>query len=653
MKRKKRVLSLFLICVFLFGLSAMDVSALITSDKYEISLGEGVTLEKINELYSSGAQYINVVTIDLNNPDLKMELLFNQNGISKRGKLTDLVNQENGIIAAVNADFFSMSENSFSIGAMAKNGKQLSNPHYKDNLFATFLFNADNTAYIRYVNSSVSVTNNMNGTVTKIAAINKPGNTSREAIIYTREYRTQTLGSSGTRPNLAEVIVKDDVVSDVRVNKEKTDIPSDGYAIIADMQTSGQDLSKRFSVGDEVKLDTSVSLNYPDAVTAVGGGSMLFKDGIKTAVTKKTGGKAQRTAIAVTNDNKVLLVTVDGRGMKGAIGMDETDMQNFFSFRNVKDAMMFDGGGSTEMVADKKIENIVSSERHVINGIGVKNITGSGNVSTIEITPLKKVFVAGQKIPLQVKCFDSGHNLVLGERAVVSSSGVSGKYDGKNYVFSSGGTGKLVATAQNKTAEYDVEVIGVTYEDKRNKTDLTSPDAVVITDTSSNTDSVMDKAVRTQMINKILGEKKVLLFKNSDNTVFKNIKSDAQKLKADSGLTLKNTRIVTISNLRNQWTTLNTALSSDNKNIVIFIEKFPDLSEIESDYFNRLIHKDYKEKNILIVEKSQTPSYYREGDVSRIKIPDLNKKVKSLDDYKYLELKEENGEIFYSLKPVF
>lgn len=653
MKRKKRVLSLFLICVFLFGLSTMDVSALITSDKYEISLGEGVTLEKINELYSSGAQYINVVTIDLNNPDLKMELLFNQNGISKRGKLTDLVNQENGIIAAVNADFFSMSENSFSIGAMAKNGKQLSNPHYKDNLFATFLFNADNTAYIRYVNSSVSVTNNMNGTVTKIAAINKPGNTSREAIIYTREYRTQTLGSSGTRPNLAEVIVKDDVVSDVRVNKEKTDIPSDGYAIIADMQTSGQDLSKRFSVGDEVKLDTSVSLNYPDAVTAVGGGSMLFKDGIKTAVTKKTGGKAQRTAIAVTNDNKVLLVTVDGRGMKGAIGMDETDMQNFFSFRNVKDAMMFDGGGSTEMVADKKIENIVSSERHVINGIGVKNITGSGNVSTIEITPLKKVLVAGQKIPLQVKCFDSGHNLVLGERAVVSSSGVSGKYDGKNYVFSSGGTGKLVATAQNKTAEYDVEVIGVTYEDKRNKTDLTSPDAVVITDTSSNTDSVMDKAVRTQMINKILGEKKVLLFKNSDNTVFKNIKSDAQKLKADSGLTLKNTRIVTISNLRNQWTTLNTALSSDNKNIVIFIEKFPDLSEIESDYFNRLIHKDYKEKNILIVEKSQTPSYYREGDVSRIKIPDLNKKVKSLDDYKYLELKEENGEIFYSLKPVF
>ena len=653
MKRKKRVLSLFLICVFLFGLRAMDVSALITSDKYEISLGEGVTLEKINELYSSGTQYINVVTIDLNNPDLKMELLFNQNGISKRGKLTDLVNQENGIIAAVNADFFSMSENSFSIGAMAKNGKQLSNPHYKDNLFATFLFNADNTAYIRYVNSSVSVTNNMNGTVTKIAAINKPGNTSREAIIYTREYRTQTLGSSGTRPNLAEVIVKDDVVSDVRVNKEKTDIPSDGYAIIADMQTSGQDLSKRFSVGDEVKLDTSVSLNYPDAVTAVGGGSMLFKDGIKTAVTKKTGGKAQRTAIAVTNDNKVLLVTVDGRGMKGAIGMDETDMQNFFSFRNVKDAMMFDGGGSTEMVADKKIENIVSSERHVINGIGVKNITGSGNVSTIEITPLKKVLVAGQKIPLQVKCFDSGHNLVLGERAVVSSSGVSGKYDGKNYVFSSGGTGKLVATAQNKTAEYDVEVIGVTYEDKRNKTDLTSPDAVVITDTSSNTDSVMDKAVRTQMINKISGEKKVLLFKNSDNTVFKNIKSDAQKLKADSGLTLKNTRIVTISDLRNQWIALNTALSSDNKNIVIFIEKFPDLSEIESDYFNRLIHKDYKEKNILIVEKSQTPSYYREGDVSRIKIPDLNKKVKSLDDYKYLELKEENGEIFYSLKPVF
>ena len=71
---------------------------------------------------------------------------------------------------------------------------------------------------------------------------------------------------------------------------------------------------------------------------AVGGGSLLIKDGVATTISKKVSGKSQRSALAVTSDNKVLFVTVDGRGMDGAIGMTEAQLQQFLLSQNVKDA---------------------------------------------------------------------------------------------------------------------------------------------------------------------------------------------------------------------------------------------------------------------------------------------------------------------------
>ena len=56
-----------------------------------------------------------------------------------------------------------------------------------------------------------------------------------------------------------------------------------------------------------------------------------------------------RTAVAVTENGSVLLVTIDGRFPGQAVGMPTPLMQEFFTILGAKSALNLDGGGSTTM----------------------------------------------------------------------------------------------------------------------------------------------------------------------------------------------------------------------------------------------------------------------------------------------------------------
>ena len=90
-----------------------------------------------------------------------------------------------------------------------------------------------------------------------------------------------------------------------------------------------------------------------------------------------------RTAIALTDDNRLLLVTVDGRSFQ-SYGMTIPELSHFLSDLGAKHALNFDGGGSTAMwIRDQKENGIVNypsdnfefdheGERNVSNAIIIK-----------------------------------------------------------------------------------------------------------------------------------------------------------------------------------------------------------------------------------------------------------------------------------------
>lgn len=63
-----------------------------------------------------------------------------------------------------------------------------------------------------------------------------------------------------------------------------------------------------------------------------------------------------RTAVAITNDRRLFLVTIDGRSFQ-AYGMTINELTNFLIALGAKDALNLDGGGSTSMWIKNKTEN--------------------------------------------------------------------------------------------------------------------------------------------------------------------------------------------------------------------------------------------------------------------------------------------------------
>lgn len=636
------------------GIETISSYAIMDQEVYEIPLGQGMTLKKINEVYDSGVQKINIVTADLNNPNIKLDLLFNKNGIAKRGKLSSMVQQENNVVAAMNADFFSMTGSGFSIGAMVKDGKQLSTPHYQPNIFGTVLVDSNQKVAIQYIKSGTYLNNTTKGMTTVANSINKQNGAGKGVIVYTSEYRPTTLGVNGTRPNLVEVIVKQGTVIDVRIAQPATYIPTDGYAIISDT-ASGRDLAQRFSVGDSVELKTEITMNYPDTKMAVGGGSLLIKDGVATTISKKVSGKSQRSALAVTSDNKVLFVTVDGRGMDGAIGMTEAQLQQFLLSQNVKDAIVFDGGGSTELIVDSKVENKISGERAVINGVSLKNIAPKGNPTTIKIVPLAGLFVQGEKIPVAIKVFDENDNMLSSASVSVSTQGVSGNYDGRNMTFTGGGIGQIVAQSGGASSSMAVEVIGTNPNDPRKTANLQSPTFAMVTDTYSQQGDIATQAISAKLQQELAQIPSVVMLGNRDS----GLSSKVNTVSFANGQvqTVGNTSFLLMNgsngSLSGQWDIIQQALNQPTTNLVICMNSKLQVSGNSFDIFRKTVHQASKTKNIYIVEKKGEFSSYQEGNISRISVKDLNASGSQLSDIKYLVFQENNGVLQYEFKSLF
>jgi len=126
---------------------------------------------------------------------------------------------------------------------------------------------------------------------------------------------------------------------------------------------------------------------YPDdqLIQAIGGGPQLVKDGAfyfdpHSPVPGDLYKRNPQTAVGVTKDGThALFVVFDGRlaGPSRSRGMTPAEVANFMTAHGAYNAMLFDSGGSSEMVARLQGQHAVSiinwpsggRERPVANGL--------------------------------------------------------------------------------------------------------------------------------------------------------------------------------------------------------------------------------------------------------------------------------------------
>lgn len=292
-------------------------------------------------------------------------------------KVSNIVD-ENGGIAGINGTFFASTGSP--LGALMIDREIVSSPIYDR---TAFFMDENDTPYIDniFVSSYFHITN---GIRYKITGINQ-GRGNSDTIMYTPSWGERT----GTNHQGIEIVVSESKITKINVSNSK--IPQDGYVI----SVSGPQVevfAESIKVGERV--DTAIKIipyttSPKNIVNLISGGPRLLKHGrvyvskheerFKMDIAK---GRAARTAIGLTKDRRLLLVTVDGRPRRKklrqknnvSIGASLEELSNLMISLGAVEAMNLDGGSSSTMVIKGRCVNSPTAayQRRVSNALIVQ-----------------------------------------------------------------------------------------------------------------------------------------------------------------------------------------------------------------------------------------------------------------------------------------
>ncbi len=416
----------------------------------------GVVLEKSDRFTTSGWIRTNVLKVDLTNANVKVDSIINKAGISNPSTVKSIASG-NGAVAAVNGSFFDM-DTGATYGPVMSNG-QFDMASVRNNTdMATFILDTANNPLFAYLDTQVELVV-PSGERKKIAAYNRYNNYFNGIHIVDSKWNSTTPGVSQKYPTWLEMVVEDGVVKEFRSNMPGISIPKNGYVVLA---TYGEIkyLTDNFKVGDPVSYEIKTNVDSVGMKTALTGGTMLVKDGnILSTFTHSASATSRqpRTAAGVSADGKTLMiVTVDGRQPGTSIGMTQLELAEYMKEIGCANAMNYDGGGSTTMVARKAGDSAISTvntpadgfERKVTASLGVFSVAEKGPLDSLLVSAYEDyVFVNSQRA-FTVKGLDKYLNPVAVNYTDIkwSVSGVKGTFT--ENVFTPTTAGQAVITAK-------------------------------------------------------------------------------------------------------------------------------------------------------------------------------------------------------------
>ncbi|KNF09683.1 exopolysaccharide biosynthesis protein [Gottschalkia purinilytica] len=453
------------ICLCTFS-NAFAYPTLLHENKISKNLSSGVVHESIKQFHSNGWWNINILRVNLNDQYTKIGSLFSNKGVSHKEKVTDMM-KESGAIAGINGDFFANEHSSFPIGAVISDGKVVSTPaHHSNAHVPVFAIDKDKNPFMLYWDWEVKAINKNSGQGVSLFAINKDTRNHEEVIMYDSNWGQKTHGNKFK--DMVEVVVTDNIVREVRVGKAPITIPNNGYVLCGRGKVKNQ-LINTFPVGTHVNLDVKGAPNFNNISMAVGGGSLLVKDGVRAKFDINIKGNHPRTAIGMSKDKKqLIMLTIDGRD-KTFQGVSQDVLADMMIAFGAHDAINFDGGGSTTMAVKTRENNLPvlvnnpsdGSERKVINGVGIFDNAPIGAPKYITIhTDDSKMFVNTTR-KFSIKVYDEYYHPLNVDTSgtTFSIEGINGVFNGNTLTANQVGTGTVKANFNGIIAEHKINVL--------------------------------------------------------------------------------------------------------------------------------------------------------------------------------------------------
>lgn len=271
-----------------------------------------------------------------------------------------------GLVAAVNSSYFD--SDGWVIGVTKDKGRLIS---VEDSPHSAFIVNKGVPKIVKDISYN-GYMDLYNGKRLAIKGMNRM-RIADDCVIYNSAFAASTKTNQWGR----EIKLKNGKV--IAVSKLGDMSIEPGTVVISAHGSNAQLLA---SVRPGMRLQVNESLGNEEAdhaETVVGAGPLLVENNIVNVRTRDENiandiadGRAPRTAIGIKKNQDVILVVVDGRS-NSSCGMTLKELAAFMVKLGAKEALNFDGGGSSEMIIKGNIVNKPSDgqERLVSMGLGV------------------------------------------------------------------------------------------------------------------------------------------------------------------------------------------------------------------------------------------------------------------------------------------
>lgn len=440
----------------------------LTSDEKQIA--DGVSYKNIKRFTTTGWININMLTVDLTNEYIKLDLLTPSKGMYNLDTVKNQATSSNAV-AAVNGEFFTWVNSKFGspLGFSMKDGEIISTPAYqnvsKDTL-ATFSLDESGIPFYQYIKSVKTEVENIKGETAKIGDINKYSSDFLIPMVYTSKWSEMSFGNT-IHFDTVEIVVKNNKVTDIRNCEEPVEIPENGYVITA-RGDNAYNLKQMFKIGDKIKLNVETDADIENLMLAISGGALLVKDGsVVKEFSHDVSGYNPRTALGTSRDGKTLyLITVDGRG--NSKGVTQNEMAYLMNELGSWNAINFDGGGSTIMVGrltgDFSLStlNNPSETRKVVSSVGVISTAPQEKVNKLIVAKDRENVFVNHSLTLSVKGYDKYINPceVDIDGVTWKITGVDGKIEDNIFTPTTSGKAKITATYKGAKGSIEINVLG-------------------------------------------------------------------------------------------------------------------------------------------------------------------------------------------------
>lgn len=457
--------------------SAFGADTTVLYEKKDIqTIAQGLTYEKSSRMYKSGWMDVYVLTVDASQSDLSLDVIEAVDKYGGKATVEKLA-KDNGVVAAVNGDFFGSGTLKSSMGQVAGNGDMIAAQNYyngSENRYAGFFIDSAGVPFIDYVKSTMSfygpsISLEM-GAKNKVTDFSKP-------VYFDRRAITSTATLDAYFKNLTKIVVTDSKITYISSAGETVNVPENGFIIVMNNATRQKELSK-FSVGmsagfvENEKFVFRESKKITDINFGISGGGELLRNGeiVNNGLIIGENANNPRTMLGVNKDkSKIYIVCIDGR--KNGKGATHTEAATIMKEYGCYDAIHLDGGGSTTMTVQTKgktspeVVNVPSegSLRAVANGVGIKLNGQSGVPNRVE------PYVADSDDNIMFKDFESKIyvNLYDGKLAEMNvdlgklsfSSTLKGTWKDNAFTPSETGTGTITVNYGDISGTIDVTVL--------------------------------------------------------------------------------------------------------------------------------------------------------------------------------------------------